>query len=171
MQKPLNFAVIGAGRFARHYIKLLQETENTRLVGIACRTSEGLENVKDISLNIKKTTDSIKLINDNKVDAVIIATPPSTHLILAQEALKAKKHLLLEKPMVASLKEAKMLNKAFSRTKSVFMVGHQYVYNDNIRFLKNKIGELGVINLVDAEHFYPGPMRNDVGCLWDAGTH
>jgi predicted dehydrogenase len=55
----------------------------------------------------------------------------------------------------------------------VFMVGHQYVYNDYIRYLKDEVqkGSLGKIRYIFAEHFYPGPIRSDVGCFWETAPH
>lgn len=167
-----NFAVMGAGRFAKHHIKILQEFKNVKLIGIASRTREGLDGVKgSVSKNVVLTTDTSKFINSKNVDCVLIATPPSTHFELAKAAIKAGKHVLLEKPMVTNLKEANELRKIVKSQNKVFMVAHQYIYNDYINYLKSNIKEIGKVSFVYGEHLYPGPMRDDIGCLWDAGTH
>src|SRR3989344_4553435 len=106
----LNFAVIGAGRFGKHYIKNLQNIEGARLFGVAARTKETLNNVKSsVSSSTILTDNDNYLIKNRKVDCVVIATPPSTHFNLAKMAIEAGKNVLMEKPMVASLKEAKSL--------------------------------------------------------------
>jgi len=167
-----NFAVVGAGRFAKNHIRVLQESKDVNLIGIASRTKESLGKIKDsVSKNAVLTTDASKLINNKNVDCVLIATPPSTHFELAKAAIKAGKHVLLEKPMVSNLKQADELRKIVKGQNKVFMVAHQYIYNDYIRYLKSNINQIGRVNFVFAEHLYPGPMRNDIGCLWDAGTH
>lgn len=171
-KNTLNFAVIGAGRFAKHHIRVLQEYENINLIGVASRTKESLDKIKNIiPKNIIATTDAMGLINNKNVDCVLIATPPSTHFELAKASIKAGKHVLLEKPMVANLKEADELRKIVKNQNKIFMVMHQYTYNDYVNYLKSNIKGLGKINFVFAEHLYPGPTRNDIGCLWDAGTH
>ena len=75
--------------------------------------------------------------------------------------------------MVAGLKEAKLLKGIAKKHKSTFMVGHQYVYNDYVRYLGHSIknGLIGKPELVIAKYLYPEPVRNDIGCFWDAGTH
>ena len=170
--KKLNFVVIGAGRFARNHIRILQESKDANLVGITSRTKESLGKIRgSVSKNVVLTTDASKLINNKNVDCVLIVTPPSTHFELAKAAIKAGKHVLLEKPMAANLKEADELRKIVKNQNKVFMVAHQYIYSDYINYLKSNIKEIGKVSFVYGEHLYPGPMRNDIGCLWDAGTH
>lgn len=168
----INFAVIGAGRFAKNHIRVLQEFKNIKLIGVASRTKESLDSIETIiPKDAARTTDVYSILNNKDVDCVIISTPPSTHFEIARAAIKAGKHVLLEKPMAANLKEAVELKKIVRSQNKVFMVAHQYIYNGYVRHLKSDINQMGKINFVFAEHLYPGPMRNDIGCLWDAGTH
>jgi len=170
--KKLNFAVIGAGRFAKNHIRILQESKDVNLIGIASRTKESLDVARgSVPKNAVLTTDASKLINNKDVDCVLIATPPSTHFELAKAAIKAGKHVLLEKPMATNLKEADELRKIVKNQDKVFMVAHQYTYNDYINYLKSNIKKIGKVGVVYGEHLYPGPMGDDIGCLWDAGTH
>ncbi len=151
--KTLRFGLIGHGYFGKNYLRLLQSIGGIKLTATAAKA-----NVNSVLKN-------------QDIDAVVIATPASTHLNLALEALMNGKHVLLEKPMTTSLKEAKELKKAAAASKAIFMVGHQYVYNDYVRWLQDNHPILGKITLVVAEHLYPGPIRDDIGCMWDAGTH
>ena len=172
--EKLNFAVIGAGRFGKHYIKNLQSIQGANLFGVAARTKETLNNVRDsVSSSTILTSNCDSMIKNRKVDCVVIATPASTHFGLVKKALEAGKNVLVEKPMVASLKEARSLKAVVKKHKSVFMVGHQYVYNDYVRHLQFSIknGFIGKPNMVIAQYLYPEPVRNDIGCFWDAGTH
>lgn len=170
--KKLNFAVIGAGRFAKNHIRVIQESRDANLIGVSSRTKEGLGKIRDlVPKGVQLTTDASKIIKDRNTDCVLIVTPPSTHFEIAKAAINAGKHVLLEKPMAANLKEADELRKIVQKQNKVFMVAHQYVYNDYINYLKSNIRDLGEVNFAYGEHLYPGPMRSDIGCLWDAGTH
>lgn len=172
--EKLNFAVIGAGRFGKHYIKKLQNIEGVDLFGIAARTKETLNMIKEVvpsSAILTNNCDS--LIKNKDVDCVVIASPASTHFRLIMKALEAGKHILVEKPMVVNLREAESLKNAIKKYKSVFMVGHQYIYNDYVRYLSSSIkkGYIGTPKIAVAQYLYPEPIRKGMGCFWDAGTH
>src|SRR3989338_4142430 len=170
----LKFAVIGAGRFGRHYIRNLQDIDGASLYGVAANTKETLNSIKkDVASSTVLATRDDSLINNVNVDCVVIATPASTHFELAKKALEAGKHVLLEKPMSANLKEAKLLRKIVEKNEKAFMVGHQYIYNDYVNYLHSSVknGLIGKPKMVIAKYLYPEPVRDDIGCFWDAGTH
>lgn len=152
---PLKCAVIGAGNFGKHYVRLLQDIK-----GMSLGTIGDQGNWKDI-------------MTDSQIDCVVIATPAAHHFTIAKTALEAGKHVLLEKPMTRTLAEAERLKSAVRRSGRIFMVGHQYLYNDHINRLKSELnkGTLGRIRYVWGEHLYSGPIRSDVGCFWETATH
>lgn len=153
--KILQFGIIGLGHFGKHYARLLQEIPNVKLV----KTS-----------NISGETDEI--INNKEIDCIVIASPPSTHCELIIKALRSGKHVLVEKPMVLSIAEAKKVEKELKKHKNlVFMVGFQYVYNNYIGYIKEHLNELGTVKYVMGENLYCGPLRADVGSFMDAGIH
>lgn len=170
--KNLRFGLIGLGYFGKNYLRLLQEIDGIELVAVAAKTKESLDECSSqIPKNATRTTDAKAILKNPSVDAVVIATPPATHAQFSVEALKNGKHALLEKPLADSLRNAKKIRDAAKKSKTVFMVGHQYVYNDYVKWLHDNISTLGKISQVAAEHLYNGPIRQDIGCLWDAGTH
>ena len=71
------------------------------------------------------------------------------------------------------MSEADQLRTVATQYRPTVMVGYQYVYNDHIRYLKAflKTMAIGSIRSIAAEHLYPGPERDDVGCFVDAGSH
>ncbi len=153
--KILQFGIVGLGHFGKHYARLLREISGVKLV----KTS-----------NTSGETDEI--INNKEIDCVVIATPPSTHSELIIKSLRAGKHVFVEKPMVVSIAEAKVVEKELKKNKDlVFMVGFQYIYNDHIRYIKEHIAELGSVKYVLGENLYCGPVRADVGSFMDAGIH
>lgn len=152
----MTFGIIGNGYFGKHYARLLREIDGADLRAIA---------------NNWREADS--LIKNPEIDCLVIASPASTHFTLVRNGLREKKHILVEKPMTTCLKEAEKLKEIVQQSDRIFMVGHQYLYNDHIKILKEKLGQgiLGEIQYVFSEHFYFGPLRHDVGVLWDAIPH
>lgn len=153
----MKFAVIGTGRFGKHYVRLLRETEGVVLAATASRDTGNVE----------------EIMNNADIEAVVLATPAETHFELVRKAVIAGKHVLVEKPMVLSVKEALAVRKLVLKSPKVFMVAHQYLYHDLIRFLKTEIskGNLGRIFQMSAECLLPGPVREDVGIFGDESPH
>lgn len=170
----LHFGLIGLGYFGKNYLRLLQNMEGVELVAVADREAEAFaRHAALLPPAIKRYQDATELIADPAIEAVVIAVPASAHLGLARQALEAGKHVLVEKPMVRSVVEAGALERAVKKSGKVFMVGHQYVYHDSLRYLKKELeaGRLGRIAFTHAEHFYYGPIRHDVPLLWETATH
>ncbi|MDP3772317.1 MAG: Gfo/Idh/MocA family oxidoreductase [bacterium] len=170
----LRFGLIGLGYFGKNYLRLLQQMEGVELVAVANHEPEAfVAHAALLPPAIKRYQDAAELIADPAIDAIVIATPASTHVALAQQALEAGKHALIEKPMVRSSVEAEELARAVKESGKILMVGHQYIYHDSIRHLKKELesGRLGRVAFVFAEHFYFGPVRNDIPLLWETATH
>lgn len=171
--KTLRFGLLGLGYFGRNYVRLLQGMKGVQLAAVSAKTEETLAQFKSaMPKAVVRTTDASLILENPGIDCVVVATPASTHFGLAKEALEHGKHVLLEKPMVPSLEDAKKLRAVVGRAGSTFMVGHQYVYNDYIRYLRSRIknGSLGNVKCAVGEHS-GFQARQDIGCLWDAGPH
>jgi len=110
-QKSYNIGAIGAGWIARAHMGFLQETGRANITWIAARNPENLEKVR-ASFNIpNKTNDYRDILKDPAVEVVLIATPPDTHKEMFILALKAGKHVLLEKPMALRMEELEEMMK------------------------------------------------------------
>lgn len=166
----LRFGIIGIGYFGKHYVRLLQEMEGVELIGVAARE---IAEIVELPATIKKHESAHALIRDPAIECIIIATPPTSHAEFAIAALKQGKHVLIEKPMAVSVGEAQAIADAANKSGRVCMIGHQYCYNDHIRALKKEIEQktIGDIKYIFAEHLYAGPVRLDIGCLWETATH
>lgn len=152
--KTLNFALIGRGKFGKNYERLLQEIPGISLKAIVTASSGNLKSV----------------LQNPKIDCVVIATPPKTHFAIAKAAIEAGKNVLLEKPMVLNIKEAKKLKGAVNKSRKTFMVGFQYLYNDYLNYLKNNLASLGKIIAVRSEHLI-SPKRKGADIFWDVAPH
>ena len=107
------------------------------------------------------------------LDGVVIATPVHTHYQLAKEALLCGKHVLVEKPLTASVREAEELVTLAQRQHMTLMVGHTFEYSPAINKLRQLIqgGELGRIYSVESQRANLGLFRNDVNVIWDLAPH
>ena len=95
---------------------------------------------------------------DPSVDAVVIATPAVTHFEYIKQALLANKHILVEKPMVLSLTAARTIKNLMND--KVFMVGHQYCYNDVVQeFINKPLKEISLEHSVPFKKIFPGMSR------------
>src|SRR3989344_3279382 len=168
----LTFGLLGAGHFGRNYIRILQSIPGVKLLAVADISQEALSGL-EVPLSTIKTLNFQEVIDNQQIDCVIIATPTFSHFTLSQAVLRAGKHVLVEKPMVSKLEEAKSLRDDVLKSGNILMVGHQYLYNDYIRRLKKRIeaGDLGQVRTFSAEHFYCRPGNASSNCFWETATH
>jgi predicted dehydrogenase len=121
-----------------------------------------------------KTTSSWQdVVNDPQVDAVVIATPASTHYDLAKACLEAGKHIFVEKPLAMSLKAADDLLQLAASRGLTLMLGDTFVYNAAVRHLKRLLvnGELGEIYYIYCQRLNLGLIRTDVNAWWNLAPH
>src|SRR6266571_2957953 len=107
------------------------------------------------------------------VDAVVVATPPSTHVGIALQAIEAGKHVLVEKPLAPTSSGARRLVDAASEAGVILMVGHTFEYNPAVRKLRELVqnGELGELYYIDSARLNLGLYQNDVNVILDLAPH
>lgn len=166
----LRFGVVGVGYFGKHYVRLLRDFQGASLYAV---TERSTPSTLDIATDVGRYSSARELFDDPSIDCVIIATPSVTHAQFAEEALRKGKHVLVEKPMATTFADAEHLARIAETSGRVYMIGHQYCYNDHIEALRKALEKdmCGTIRSINAEHIYPGPMRSDIGCLWETATH
>src|SRR5258705_12488148 len=105
--------------------------------------------------------------------AVIIQTPAGTHFSIAKAALEAGKHVFVEKPLATKASEVDQLACCAAADKLVVMVGHTFIYNAAVRYVKRLIdaGELGEIRYIYSQRLNLGRIRSDVDALWNFAQH
>jgi predicted dehydrogenase len=134
---------------------------------------ERLAPLQKVYAGIKTGSNPIDMINDPQIDAVVIATPVSSHFDLALAALKAGKHVLVEKPLAANSDHARQLINEAAARKLVLLVDHTFVYTDAVRKIRELIssGQLGDIYYYDAVRVNLGLFQHDVNVIWDLAIH
>lgn len=176
MGNQINIGIIGVGRFGTNYLKTINELDNASVKGI-CSTKESTLNKAIAKVSLKseanKTTDYRDILEDKKVDAVVIATPGSTHYNIAKQSLLSGKHVLVEKPFCINSKDAEDLVDISLEKKKILAVGHLHLFNPGILRLKEDIksGLFGNINYINILHCGNGPIRSDINALWDFFPH
>lgn len=110
---------------------------------------------------------------DPEVDAVVIATPAKSHFSLAKEAILAGKHVFVEKPLATKASEVDELGQLAGERGLVVMVGHTFVYNPAVNYVKKLLdaGGLGEIRYIYSQRLNLGRIRTDIDALWNFAPH
>jgi len=122
---------------------------------------------------IKTTTDYNDILADPNIDAVVIVTPVSAHFDIAVRALRAGKHVLVEKPMAATSKQAIELIEQADKYKRVLAVDHTFVYTGAVRKIQELVASnaLGDIYYYDSVRINLGLFQHDINVIWDLAVH
>jgi predicted dehydrogenase len=135
--------------------------------------SDALETITRRYPAVRATTSFSEVLADDEVDAVVIATPVSRHHPMAAAALRAGKHVFVEKPLAASSREASDLIGLAERLGLVLMPGHTFLYSPPVMMIRKLIesGELGEIYFISTSRVNLGLHQPDVSVAWDLGPH
>ena len=165
----MKVGLIGIGLWGMNYIKTLKNIRDIKLNWI----SSPNRRIKDVLPGCKFTHDYNDILEDDKIDSIIISTPPRTHYELAKKALSSGKDVLVEKPMTLSSKEALELHNLSLEKSRILMVGHVYLYNPSTNELKKMIesNDLGDLLYFHSNRSSPKPSRLDVSVMWDLAPH
>lgn len=170
--KDLRFGVIGWGYWGPKVARNLDGLSNATVSMVADMDARRLAALQGSQSGLETTTQIQELMRSN-VDGIAIATPVRTHYQLAREALLHGKHVLVEKPLTASVEEAEELVALAAERQRVLMVGHTFEYSPAVNELRKLIrdGDLGKIYCVEAERVNLGLFRNDINVIWDLAPH
>lgn len=161
----VNIGVIGTGNRGAGLIPLIDKIPNLRLFSCCDILPFRLENgLKKTENKVNGYADYRQLLDDREVDAVIIATPFSTHASIAIDALDAGKHVYGEKTLAKGYKGIKLLNKQKQKSSKIFQTGHQYhssrLYTHVVDLIKN--GKIGNITAFECQWNRHGNWRRPV---------
>ena len=169
----INIAVIGYGYWGPNLVRNFVDNPETSVLYICDNDSLRIKAAKQKYPFIKCTNNYKKLLNDENLHLIAIATPVSSHFNLALEALNAGKHVLLEKPMTTKVSEAeRLINLAEKKGLKIF-VDHTFIYTGAVRQLKTLLssGSVGDIYYFDSVRVNLGLFQSDVNVIWDLAPH
>ncbi len=163
--------LIGCGYWGPNLLRNLVANHRCRLKWVADRDRARRDFVTERHPDLKTSAEAAVVLDDPVVDAVVIATPASTHVDLTLAALAAGKHVLVEKPLAMSVADVDRI--AAAAGDRVVMVGHTFLYNGAVRYIKSVMErqELGDIYYVTSERRNLGQVRSDVNVWWNLAPH
>jgi len=169
----MNIAIIGYGYWGPNLLRNFSQVNNCKVKMVSDFRQERLNVVSKSYPSIQVTTNPDDIILSKEIDAVIIATPVFTHFSLAKKALENGKHVLLEKPMTSTTKEAEELMNLAKQKNLLLMVDHTFLYTGAVRKMKSLIddGSIGDIRYFDSSRINLGLFQPDVNVLWDLAPH
>lgn len=164
-------AVVGYGYWGRKHVRVLNS-----LPGVSVIVVDGNpDHLREADVQFPQLEASAASLDEvlDRVDAVLVATPPMSHAGIAMQALNAGKHVLVEKPLSTSVEDAEELVRAAATNNVQLMVGHTFEHNPAVRQLREVVrsGVLGKILYLDSARLSLGRYQRDVNVVWDLATH
>lgn len=169
----LRIAQIGIGYWGPNLLRNLVASKRCRVPVVVDISDERRDYVRGLYPGIKVSDDVNEIFEDNGVDAVIIATPVATHFDFAVKALKAGKHILVEKPLATSVREVEHIGELAREKNLVVMAGHTFLFSAAVRYVKRLMdsGEIGDTRYIYSQRLNLGRIRSDVDALWNFAPH
>ena len=169
----IRVGVIGYGYWGPNLVRNFAETPDCHLDAVSDARPDRLAAAQRRYPSIRTFFDACEMIEDPAIDAVAIATPVTSHFDLALRALKAGKHVLVEKPMTATTEQALRLIDEAGRRGLTLAVDHTFVYTGAVKKIRSLIasGDLGDVYYYDSVRVNLGLFQHDVDVIWDLGVH
>jgi predicted dehydrogenase len=167
----IRVAVVGVGYWGSRHVRVLRSTTGvTAVLGVDERFRGNLGASRLVDCDVPGYADLGAVLPE--VDAVIIATPPSSHYSLGMQAIQAGKHVLIEKPLAMNLTEARALVDAAEAAGTILMPGLTFLYNAAVHKLRDVVqAELGNLYYLDCERLNLGLYQSDVNVISDLAPH
>jgi len=170
---PLGVAVVGAGYWGPNLVRNFQSSPDFRLRWLCDLDVDRAQRVLGGYSTVRATADYAAVLADPEVHAVAVATPAGTHLEVALAAVRAGKHVLVEKPLAATYADgARLIAEAADRGLTL-MCDHTYCYTPAVTGIREMVrsGELGEIHFVDSVRINLGLVQKDIDVMWDLAPH
>jgi predicted dehydrogenase len=169
----IRIGVVGYGYWGPNLARAVSETEATRLEMVADLAPGARERASRRYPGCRTVADWCDLVEDPAIDAVCVATPVNTHYDIASAALRAGKHVLVEKPMTDCPIRAARLVELAERRGLVLMVDHTFVYTGAVQTIAKLIasGRVGDVYYYDSTRVNLGLFQRDVNVIWDLAVH
>jgi predicted dehydrogenase len=169
----IGIGVVGYGYWGPNLVRNFANSESARVISVSDLDPKKLAVSKRLHSEIETTSDFRDLLQDPRNDAVAIATPAHTHYDLALSALKAGKHVFVEKPLAPTSDQACRLVDEAARRNLVLMVDHTFLYTSAVQKIRELLheGALGETYYYDSVRSSLGLFQSDVNVIWDLAVH
>jgi predicted dehydrogenase len=172
-KSSVRVGIIGCGYWGPNLVRTLAEMEDVQLVRISDIRPGRLDFIAKRYPDIVGSCDAMAVVSDPSIDAIVIATPPKTHHKLTIEALRAGKHVMVEKPLATSVADGRQMVEEAARLGRVLAVGHLFLYAPAVTRIRSLFdeGRLGDLYYISAVRTNVGPPDAQVDALWDLAPH
>ena len=166
MSAPIRIGVVGAGALGYHHVRLLRDVEGASLIGFHdARADRAAQVSTELGVRAFESVDTLV----EACDALTIAVPTPAHYDVAKGALERGRHLLIEKPLAASLAEADELLAIATRTGALIQTGHVERFN---RAVRAALPFVDAPRFIDSDRLAPfNPRGSDVAVVLDLMIH
>lgn len=170
---PVGIAVVGFGYWGPNLLRNFAETPGATVRFVVDQRQGQLARAMRMCPSALGITDLDTALQDPRTHAVVIATPVATHFDIATRALRAGKHVLVEKPLAASAEQCLRLIDEAERRGLVILVDHTFVYTGPVRKIQELVaaGTLGDLYYYDSVRVNLGLFQHDVNVIWDLSVH
>lgn len=171
--EKLKVAQLGVGYWGPNLLRNLVQNDRCEVALVVDVSAERRSYVETTHPGVAVCHDPNQVFERNDIDAVVVATPAATHFELGRKALLSGKHILVEKPMATSVAEVEELGGLAAQKRLTAMVGHTFIYENAVRFIKQSIeeGVLGQVRYMYSQRLNLGRIRSDVDALWNFAPH
>lgn len=165
--------IVGCGYWGPNLIRTFAELEDVQVARVSDLRQERLNFIARRYPGIEGTREAMDVVRDPTIDAVVLATPPHTHYELAVSALRAGKHVMVEKPLTTATEEGEKLVAAADRLQRALLVGHVFLYSPAVVRIRSLLAEekLGSVYYISAVRTNVGPPAAQIDALWDLAPH
>ena len=169
----IRVGIIGYGYWGPNLVRNFMNVEGCTVTHICDLDIKKLETAKKKYPSINTTNSIDQIFENSEIDAIVIATPVSTHYDLASKSLESNKHTLVEKPLTNNVEQAQILGKKAKDKNKILMIDHTYLYTPAIQKIKELIDSdsLGEIQYIDSTRINLGLFQTDVNVMWDLAVH
>jgi predicted dehydrogenase len=169
----MDAGLIGCGYWGKNLIRNFYNSQEFFLKKAA---DINLLRLREINANypsIETTNNTDDILNDDSIELIIVSTPVKTHYEFVKKALLKGKHVLVEKPMTPSFKQAKELVILANKYNRQLIIDYTYLYSGAVRKIKelHSTNALGAIKSIVSSRLGKGIIRDDVSVFWDLSSH
>lgn len=169
----VRLGVVGLGGWGKNLVRSFAAAEHAELAYLCDSNPKSLEAHRAAYPSAQRTPHLLSVLADDQVDAVVIATPAPLHFEMARDALRAGKHVYVEKPMTLRSDHAEELVELAERLDRRLMVGHLLKYHPAVELMKRHIdaGALGDVYYMYCQRLNLGTVRREENAFWSLAPH
>jgi len=172
-EKEIGVGVVGCGDWGPNLGRCVDALPGSSVRWVCDQSDDRLQHLGELYPRAKGVKDFGLLLEDNELDAIVIATPVTHHYAMAKASLLAGKHTFVEKPLARSSAECEELIELARRKRLILMVGHTFLYSLAVRKITELVrtGVIGEIQYIFARRLSLGLFQKDINVAWDLAPH